>query len=57
MEKANRMQYIDQAKGIGMLMIILQHISNTENFILTFGNSFKIIIFFIISGYLFSLIV
>lgn len=55
MENTQRKLYIDQAKGIGMLMIILQHISNSENMLLAFGNSFKIIIFFIISGYLFSI--
>lgn len=50
-----RKLYLDQAKGIGIMMIILQHISNFETPFLVFGNSFKIVIFFIISGYLFQL--
>ncbi|MCM1187049.1 MAG: acyltransferase [Lachnoclostridium sp.] len=51
----NRIAYIDWAKGVGMLLIMLGHINELSNPIVTWGDSFKIAIFYIISGYLFTL--
>ena len=56
-----RLRYIDWCKGIGIIFILMGHIDavllNTPNTIidpiLKWGNSFKIIIFYVLSGYLF----
>ncbi len=47
-----RLEYIDQAKGVGMFFIVLGHISSIYGPISMFGTFFKISIFFVISGYL-----
>lgn len=51
----NRLMYLDWAKGVGIFFIMLGHLNSLENPIVTWGNSFKIVIFYIISGYLFSI--
>lgn len=50
-----RLTYIDWAKGIGMFFIMLGHVNRIDNPLITYGDTFKIVIFYIISGYLFSL--
>ena len=49
-----RIKYIDAAKGIGMLMIMLGHITAYNNPVDTWMSSFKVSIFYIISGFLMS---
>ncbi len=50
MEK--RIGYLDAAKGIAMLIIIWGHVSDYADVISVWGSSFKLSIFFIISGFL-----
>lgn len=47
-----RLDHIDEAKGIGMLLIVLGHISTSWGWISDWASYFKISIFFVISGYL-----
>lgn len=57
-----RLKYIDWCKGIGIIFILIGHINagllnisdSVVDPILKWGNSFKIIIFYVLSGYLFS---
>ena len=57
-----RLKYIDWCKGVGIIFILIGHIdagllNTSESFVaplLRWGNSFKIIIFYVLSGYLFS---
>ncbi len=46
----NRIGYIDAAKGIGILMIMWGHITRLSNPVSRYMSSYKIAIFFIISG-------
>lgn len=50
-----RISYIDAAKGIGMLLIVLGHVSTSWGCVSNWASYFKISIFFIISGYLQSI--
>ena len=47
-----RLEYVDAAKGIGMLLIVLGHISSSWGIISNWGSYFKISIFYVISGYM-----
>ena len=47
-----RIGYLDAAKGIAMLIIIWGHVSDHADMISVWGSSFKLSIFFIISGFL-----
>lgn len=49
-----RIKYIDATKGIGMLMIMLGHITVYDNPVDTWMSSFKVSLFYIISGFLMS---
>ena len=51
-----RLDYIDEAKGIGILLIVLGHISTSWGWVSDWAGYFKISIFFVISGYLQSII-
>lgn len=55
MSNKTRLKYIDQAKGLGMILIILGHLISLYDPILSISSFFKIIIFYVISGYLESL--
>ncbi len=50
-----RLNYIDQAKAIGILLIVLGHISYIWGDLSYFASYFKISIFYIISGFIASL--
>lgn len=50
--KANRINYIDAAKGIGILAVMYGHITSLGNPIDRWLSTFKLGIFFIISGWL-----
>lgn len=47
-----RIGYLDAGKGIAMLIIIWGHVSDHADMISVWGSSFKLSIFFIISGFL-----
>lgn len=49
-----RIKYVDAAKGIGILMIMLGHITKEANAVDLWMSSFKVTIFYIISGFLMS---
>ena len=49
-----RLGYPDKAKGLGMLMIMLGHLSYLSEPVFSFCASIKILIFYIVSGYLFA---
>ncbi|NLG05003.1 MAG: acyltransferase family protein [Clostridia bacterium] len=55
----NRKNYLDQAKGIGIMLVVLAHLSNRlyvgNDLLAIWINSFHLPIFFIVSGYLFFL--
>lgn len=53
--KNTRISFIDQAKGMGILLIVLGHISYIYGGVSNFATYFKISIFYVISGYLFSI--
>ena len=53
LKSKNRMQFIDTAKGIGMLLVVYAHI-NYQSEILTTIYAFHMPLFFIISGILFN---
>lgn len=48
----NRIKYMDIAKGIGMLMVLVGH--TYAGFLCSLANSFHMPLFFIISGYFFK---
>lgn len=50
-----RIEYIDVAKGIGIILIILGHLNYLSNPFFVISNSIKIVIFYIISGFLISI--
>ncbi|MFS0980332.1 acyltransferase family protein [Enterococcus casseliflavus] len=52
MQTKGRLKYLDTSKGLGILLIIYGHITAIDNPIDTWMSSFKITIFFIITGYL-----
>lgn len=51
-EPRKRLDYIDSAKAVSILMIMLGHITNLSNPLDTWMSSCKICIFYVISGYL-----
>lgn len=55
----NRKGYLDQAKGIGIMLVVLAHLSNRlyvgNDLLAIWINSFHLPIFFIVAGYLFFL--
>lgn len=56
MEKtAQRLGWVDEAKGIGILLIVLGHTSYLFGPVSNVASYFKIAIFYVISGYLTSL--
>lgn len=52
--KNNRIEYIDIAKGLGMILVVIGHCINGKNFPGTWINSFHMPLFFILSGLCFS---
>ncbi|MDO5522183.1 MAG: acyltransferase family protein [bacterium] len=54
--KKKRLNYIDMAKGLGILMVTYGHITDIGNPIDTWMSTFKIAIFFIVSGYMVNLL-
>ena len=48
----DRLFYLDVVRGIGILLIVLGHISAGENVIVRYAYSFHVALFFIITGYL-----
>lgn len=54
-KEKQRIAYIDQAKGLGILLIVLGHISYSYGSFSNFASYFKISIFYVVSGCLFSL--
>lgn len=52
MEKENRMHFLDSARGIGILLVMLGHIWENENPGIVLIYSFHVPLFFIISGIL-----
>lgn len=50
-----RLKYIDAVKGFGMLFIMWGHIINFYEYASWWGSSFKVVIFYTVSGYLLSL--
>lgn len=49
-----RIGYVDAAKGLGMLLIMLGHITKYDNPVDLWMSSFKVVIFYIMSGFLMS---
>ncbi|MDO5291375.1 MAG: acyltransferase family protein [bacterium] len=54
--KKRRLNYIDMAKGLGIIMVTYGHITDVGNPIDVWMSTFKITIFFIISGYMVNLL-
>jgi len=52
MKKKERLAYVDAAKGLSILMIALGHITDFGNPVDNWMSSFKVSIFYIISGFL-----
>ena len=52
-ETAKRKKYLDAAKGLGISLIVFGHLTNINNPVDLYIGTFKIVIFFVISGYLF----
>lgn len=50
----NRIEYIDIAKGLGMILVVVGHCINGKTFPGTWINSFHMPLFFILSGLCFS---
>lgn len=50
----NRIEYIDIAKGLGMILVVIGHCINGKTFSGTWINSFHMPLFFILSGLCFS---
>lgn len=53
-ETQDRIEWIDIAKGIGILFVIFAHIQSTSQALVNYIYSFHMPLFFFISGYLFS---
>lgn len=53
--RKQRLSYIDQAKGIGILLIVLGHVTWSIDDFSNFASYFRVVIFYIISGFLQSL--
>ena len=53
MQKENRLLWIDAAKGIGMLAIVLGHVLRGEGLLSTAVYTFHVPLFFLISGFLY----
>lgn len=51
----NRQRYLDAAKGIGILLVVLGHASLKNEFVLTYIYSFHMPLFFVIAGMLLKL--
>lgn len=51
----NRLDYIDATKGVGILLIMLGHLNTIPNPVFESTNTFKIVIFYVVSGYLLHL--
>ena len=52
MVNTKRIGYIDAAKGIGILMIMFGHMNTLSNPVASFMSTFKITIFYLITGFL-----
>ena len=52
MTKSNRLGYIDSAKAISIIMIMFGHITSYDNPVDNWMSSFKVTIFYVISGFL-----
>lgn len=52
--QTNRIEYIDIAKGLGMILVVIGHCINGKTFPGTWINSFHMPLFFILSGLCFS---
>lgn len=52
MQSTTRMKYLDVSKGLGVLLIMYGHITYIDNPVDTWMSSFKIVIFYVIAGYL-----
>lgn len=52
---SERIDYLDAAKGVGILLIMWAHLSYLSNPVANFAGSFKIVVFYVIAGYLLSL--
>lgn len=50
-----RLAYLDNAKGAGMLMIMLGHLSYLDEPVFSLCAAVKIVIFYIVSGYIFGI--
>lgn len=50
--KKERLYYLDIARGVAILFIVLGHLVSQENMMIKWIYSFHVILFFIISGYL-----
>ena len=50
----SRLSFIDAAKGFGMLLIMFGHITDLSNPVDTWASSFKVSIFYIVSGFLYA---
>ena len=48
----DRLFYLDVVRGIGILLIVLGHISTEKNIIVRYAYSFNVALFFIVTGYL-----
>lgn len=51
---SNRLDYIDTAKGIGIIFVVIYHHLLGAEFITNWISSFHMPLFFMISGYLFA---
>lgn len=54
MDKEGRLDWIDVAKGIGILLVLCAHILDKENFLWNVINQFHMPLFYMLSGYLYS---
>lgn len=50
----NRIEWIDAAKGIAIILVVINHTHNPNPFLAKIISSFHLPLFFIISGYLFN---
>lgn len=53
--KDNRIEYLDMAKGIGIILVVLGHITYTNIYLQVWISSFHMALFFVISGLFISL--
>ena len=56
LSKKNRMTFIDIAKGIAILLMVIGHSYSKTNFFLEWINSFHMPLFFIVTGILYGMI-